>query len=243
MSLTLASRRPPRWIRRWLAVGALILFGGATVPAGASPVPAASSDWPSYLDGPAHSSYNSAATAITPADFGHLEPVWSALAGHPFQASPTVVNGVVYIGSEDGNFFAFDEATRSVLWSQFLGTIKGTTCGTGTAGIISTATVATDPVSSRPTVYVNAPDGYVYALDAVTGAVDWKGLVGIPSTTVNDYYAYGSPLVVNGDVYIGIASHCDVPLVPAGLLEFNQSTNDRIPLLDRMGHGATGQRG
>ena len=139
------------------------------------------------------------------------------------------MNGVVYIGSEEGNFYAISEATRTVLWSRFLGVVPITTCGKGgEQGIISTATVATDPSTGVLTAYVNAPDGYLYALDAATGAVEWRGLVGIPSTTVNDYYAWGSPLVANGSVYIGISSQCDNPLVPAGLLEFNQATGAQV---------------
>ena len=62
----------------------------------------------------------------------------------------------------------------------------------------------------------NAPDGYFYALDAATGVVVWQSVVHIPSTTKNDYFAWGSPLIANGNVYVGISSNCDAPLVPAG---------------------------
>ena len=202
--------------------------GAEAAPQALVASPSAASNWSSYLDGPAHSSFNAAATAISPTDVANLDPVWTGLKSAGFQASPTVVDGIVYIGSENGTFYAFDEATRSVLWTQSLGTVKGTTCGSGQQGIISTATVVTDPATEKLTVYVNAPNGYLYTLDAATGAVDWRGLVGIPSTTVNNYYAWGSPLVANGDVYIGIASECDVPLVPAGLLSFNQSTGAQV---------------
>ena len=85
----------------------------------------------------------------------------------------------------------------------------------------ATATVADDPVTGTTTVFVNAPDGNLYALNAQTGAVIWKGLVDTPSTTINDYYAWGSPLVANGKVYVGISSDGDCPLVPGGLVAFN----------------------
>jgi len=142
-------------------------------------------------------------------------------------ASPAIVNGVVYIGANDGYFYAVSETTRAVLWSQFIGidTDKPNGgCGTGTAGIISTAAVVTDPATGKLTVYVNGPDGNLYAFNATTGKIVWKSVVDKPSTLVNDYYAWGSPLVVNGKVYIGISSECDMPLVPGGLDAFNQST-------------------
>jgi outer membrane protein assembly factor BamB len=143
-------------------------------------------------------------------------------------ASPTVVGGVVYIGAEDGYFYAVSEADQAVLWSRFLGIdpgLKSTgSCVTRTKGITGTAAVARDPSTGKLRVYVNAPDGYLYALDASTGKVIWKGVVGIPSATENDYYAWGSPLVANGEVYVGISSDGDCPLVPGGLVAFDQST-------------------
>jgi outer membrane protein assembly factor BamB len=61
-----------------------------------------------------------------------------------------------------------------------------------------------------------------------------------PSTTVNDYYAWGSPLVANGHVYVGIASECDNPLVPAGVREFNQDTGARQGFWHSLPNGQAG---
>lgn len=217
-------------------VGALLvtLLGTSAGPAAAQ----GSADWPTYLYGPGHSSYNAAATAITPSNASSLQSIWQwATPASPnvgtsqLRASPTVVDGVVYIGANDGYFYAVSEATHAVLWSDFLGldTPKGTDpCGPKGQGIISTATVADDPVTGTPTVFVNSPDGNLYALNAATGAVVWQGLVDTPSTTVNDYYAWGSPLVANGKVYVGISSDCDSPLIPGGLVSFDQSTGAQI---------------
>ena len=183
-------------------------------------------DWPSYLFNTGHSSYNSAATSIGTGNVANLQPVWQWFQPTPvdpqFQASPTVVDGVVYIGSENGNFYAISEATRKVLWSQFFGVTPDAGCGS--LGVSSTAAVANDP-STGLTVYVNAPNGQLYALAAATGAILWQSTVDTPSSTEDDYYAWSSPLVVNGHVYLGISSGCDVPLVPGtGVLEFNQDT-------------------
>lgn len=188
-----------------------------------------STDWPQYLDGPSHDSYNPTATSITTTNLSNLAPVWrwvppaSTNGGtNALQASPTVVGGVVYIGAHDGEFYAFDLATQKVLWSRFLGIY----CGS--QGIVGTAAVANDPSTGNLTVYVNAPDGHLYALDAATGNVVWAGVVDTPSQTLCDYFSWGSPLVANGKVYVGIASDFDDPLIPGGLVEFDQATGQTV---------------
>ena len=96
--------------------------------------------------------------------------------------------------------------------------MKGTTCGP--QGFTSTATVAPDPTSGKPTVYVYGATGYLYAMDAATGNNVWPpAKVAIPSTQVNDYYAWDSPLVFHHKIYVGISSQCDAPLVPAGVVQ------------------------
>ena len=47
---------------------------------------------------------------------------------------------------------------------------------------------------ATPLVYVNAPDGYLYELDGLTGDIRWRRPVAIPSASVNDYFAWSSPL-------------------------------------------------
>jgi outer membrane protein assembly factor BamB len=225
-------------IRRVVAAAACACgLGAALIGAGAGSASAQRDPggWPAFLYDAGHTSYNAGATAITPSSVANLVRDWqwktpaSPNSGpNHLLASPTVVGGVVYIGAEDGYFYAVSEATQTVLWSKFLGIDPGLksagSCVKRTKGITGTATVAKDPSTGKRTVYVNAPDGYLYALDASTGAVVWKGVVAIPSPTENDYYAWGSPLVTNGEVYVGISSDGDCPLIPGGLVAFNQST-------------------
>ncbi len=188
-------------------------------------------NWPSYLYSSTHTSDNSAARAITVTNSARLRRLWqfmpdqvavTSLTG--FYASPTVYNGVVYIGARNGYFYALNEATGKVAWKRFIGYIPQRTCGP--EGFTATATVsASQGAVRRPTVYVYSATGYLYAMNAATGRNVWPpAKVAIPSPTVSDYYAWSSPLVAAGHIYLGISSECDRPLVRAGLAEFNQAS-------------------
>jgi outer membrane protein assembly factor BamB len=185
-------------------------------------------NWSQYLFSSSHASDNQTATTITPANAATLSQHWKfrppfngTLGG--FLASPTVYNGVIYAGSRNGTFYALNEGTGTVIWSRFIGTITGTTCGP--QGFTSTATVMPDPTTGQPTVYVYGPSGYLYAMNAADGTdVFPPAVVAIPSTTTNDYYAWGSPLVFGGNIYVGISSQCDNPLVRGGMKEYSQAT-------------------
>jgi outer membrane protein assembly factor BamB len=205
-------------------------------------------NWPGYLFRPTHTSTNKLAIAITSANAASLVHAWTwhgakpTMTGQPaptLAASPTVYNGVIYIGANTGVFYALNEATGSVIWSRFIAFTPKLTCNAA-KGFTSTATVAKDPTTGKLTVYVGAADGYLYALDAATGATVWRGAVGIPSATVNDYYLWGSPTVSGGNVYIGVSSQCDNPLVRGGVKAFNQSSGNPVGTYFTVPSGSTG---
>jgi outer membrane protein assembly factor BamB len=220
-------RRGPNGVAR-----ALMAMVAATTLVAAAPgaTAAPTSDWPAYLYGPQHPSFGASA-AITSANVGSLVKQWTfkgaapTMTGQPgpaFAASPTVSGTRVYIGSNTGVFYALDRTTGAIVWSRFLGFVTAKTCNA--RGITATATVAADPVSGAPVVYVSGGDGYLYALSAATGAVRWRSVIAIPSSTQNDYYDWSSPTVANGSVYIGMSSQCDAPLVRAGVKKYDQAT-------------------
>lgn len=188
-------------------------------------------NWPAYLFGPAHSSDNAAALAITTANAGSLSQAWAFVppgnVGNEIYSSPAVYQGNVYIGSENGSFYDLNESTGSVVWSRFTAQQHNLSCGAyfgAGQGFISTATVAPDPESGKPTVYVAAPDGYLYAWNASNGTRLWRSVVAIPSTKVNNYFNWSSPTVANGLIYVGVASNCDTPLVWGGEKVYDQSS-------------------
>jgi PQQ-like domain len=53
---------------------------------------------------------------ITPSNLSSLQPAWFFQTGDVVTASPTVVDGVVYVGSWDGYFYALDANSGSLKW-------------------------------------------------------------------------------------------------------------------------------
>jgi outer membrane protein assembly factor BamB len=170
-------------------------------------------------------------TAITTANAGSLRERWhylvadSTKAGQPHRrldASPTVVNGRVYIGSRTGMFYVFDAATGAVVWQKQLDYGSNTYCAA--KGIVGTATVQPDPVTGVLTVY--APGAhYLYALNAATGAQQWKSAIG-PNTTAGNglYFNWSSPSVSGGRIYMGLGANCESHLIRGGVVSLNQHT-------------------
>jgi len=137
-------------------------------------------NWSQYLFSTRHTSENPAATVITPANAGSLKLLWkftpaaapiSGLGG--FYSSPTVFNGVIYIGARNGYFYAINESTGTVVWNRFIGYVSPTTCGP--EGFTSTATVKGDPTTGkllqhRKPIRGARKDAQAYA-DWITGMV------------------------------------------------------------------------
>jgi outer membrane protein assembly factor BamB len=193
-------------------------------------------DWPAYLLGARHTSAANGPATITPANAGSLTPAWvfqeqpPVQTGQPpggFSASPTVADGMVFIGSQTGDFYALQESTGQLVWERTLDYEQSGNDGNckNARGVVGTATVAADPQTGNLTVYV-AGARYLYALDAATGTPDWQALVGPPGSdsVVGAYYNYASPTVANGLVYEGVSSSCNAPFVRGGVQAFSQQT-------------------
>jgi outer membrane protein assembly factor BamB len=103
---------------------------------------------------------------------------WSYTTGGPVESSPVVANGVVYIGSGDGNVYALNARTGAKRWSYPTG-----------------VSVASSPAVANGVVYIASGDGNVYALNARTGAKLWSYPTG--------NFVDSSPAVANGVVYVG----------------------------------------
>ena len=213
-----------RWRHVTVLAGLAALLVGVTVLPSSSGASSQFVNWPAYLLSPLHSSYSPSATTINTANASSLVKAWRLDVG--VLSSPTVYQGVIYVGAENGDFYAIDEATGAVLWQDSIGQVTKSTCGN--RGFASTATVTKDPSTKRLTVYVASATGYMYAFDAISGSVVWRSVIGIPSTTENNFFDWSSPAVANGKVYIGISSQCDLPLVRGGLISLDQATGTQL---------------
>jgi outer membrane protein assembly factor BamB len=75
-------------------------------------------DWPMYGQNLSHTFSNNK-SLITPFNVSSLTPAWFFPTGDAVSASPAVVNGVVYVGSWDGFFYALNadpRAQKRVKW-------------------------------------------------------------------------------------------------------------------------------
>lgn len=77
------------------------------------------------------------------------------------KSAPVVSDGLVYFGSDDGNFFALDIANGRTIWKYKV------PFGSKGKYILST------PVIHKNTVFFGAYDGNFYALDKKTGQKKW----------------------------------------------------------------------
>jgi PQQ-dependent dehydrogenase (methanol/ethanol family) len=110
------------------------------------------------------------------------------------EATPIVVDGVLYVTSAWSKLFAYDAATGRPLWSYDPKVDPA-------VGQISCCDVVNRGVAAwKGRVYLGALDGRLIALDAKTGKVDWS----VQTTdTSKPYTITGVPRIIRGKVIIG----------------------------------------
>lgn len=159
--------------RRALAAAVLIAFIVA-VPARA--------DWRQFHYSASKRGWNRVETKLKRVNVDRLEIFWSAGTGASLEginSSPAVVNGTVYVGSDDGKVWAFQSSDGDAKWSFATG-----------------GPVRSSPAVAGGVVYVGSSSGDVYALDADDGTEVW-------STTTGPTGVTAPPLVVRGRVFVG----------------------------------------
>jgi polyvinyl alcohol dehydrogenase (cytochrome) len=175
---------------------------------GASAV-STSADWSMYQHDPAHSGY-STTSLLNTSNIAALAPAWSFPTGGWVTGTPIVAGGVVYIGSWDAKMYALRERDGSQLWS-FSAETSSDNCGF-TYGIDNTAAV------SDGKLYFGSAGCVLYALDAATGELIWRNQLEDYS---KGFHLWSSPLVSDGKIYVGLASHCDHPCVRGRVICLN----------------------
>jgi outer membrane protein assembly factor BamB len=103
--------------------------------------------------------------------------IWTYTTGGDVYSSPAVVDGRVYVGSDDNKVYCLEASTGAHIWNY--------TTGGGLR----------NPAVAGGKVYVGSDDDKVYCLEASTGAHIWNYTTGAD--------VWSSPTVVDGKVYVG----------------------------------------
>jgi eukaryotic-like serine/threonine-protein kinase len=151
--------------------------GDPSAPSG-SAVLLGQTNWARYRFDVHSTGYNRFENVLSPSNVDQLRIAWTFTTGSYVGSSPALVDGTVYIGSDDDNVYALDASTGVLKWS-FL-----------TDGDVSSSPAVADGV-----VYVGSDDDHLYALDASTGAMRWSFPARDDVTS--------SPVVAYGLVYVG----------------------------------------
>jgi outer membrane protein assembly factor BamB/serine/threonine protein kinase len=120
---------------------------------------------------------------------GRTTGPWTATTGDKIYSSPLVDGGVLYIGSNDGNLYAFDAATGAQRWHY------------PTQGAVTSS-----PRIAEGTLFVGGQDGFLHAVDARTGERRWA--------TDTGGSVHSSPAIAGNLVTVGSRSNkllgCDL---------------------------------
>ena len=135
-------------------------------------------------------------TQITPSNVAQLSPQWTFQTGvlGPFQATPIMIDGVIYITGFNNNAWAIDARTGRQIWRyrRDLPEQLVLCCGTVNRGFAV--------LGDR--LYMSTADAHLLALDMKTGSI-------VFDVTLEDYKrgysATVAPLVVKDKVILGIA--------------------------------------
>ena len=165
-----------------------ILFCAALAPAGTDPQAPSGRDFATVGGNLANHRYSSLAK-ISKSNLSQLGGAWSihledGKTPGTMQATPVVVEGVMFIVSGAGNIFAIDAATGAIKWKHettLSGTYRGVAVGDGK-------------------VFSGRRDNTLIALDQKTGALVWKTALADPARGTTSAPA----VYYNGLVYIGV---------------------------------------
>jgi outer membrane protein assembly factor BamB len=139
-------------------------------------------DWAQFQDGARHLGQNPYENTLSSANVAGLQESWVAGTANAIDSSPAVVNGIVYIGSNDHNIYALNATTGAVIWTVTTGNI-----------------VYSSPAVVGGVVYVGSGDGKVYALNSTTGSTKWVDDLSSLEPSGFD----STPSVTGGRVFIG----------------------------------------
>ncbi|MGH7533873.1 MAG: pyrroloquinoline quinone-dependent dehydrogenase, partial [Gemmatimonadales bacterium] len=166
--------------RRFTSLLLSLLAGGTAALTGQAASTAA--EWPAYGGDPGGQRF-SPLTEITPANVGRLEVAWTYHTGEladsfhthartSFEATPIVVDGILYFSTPLGRVIALDPTTGRERWTFDPHIDRGVRYGDFTSRGVSTWLDASAPkgASCRRRIFEATIDARLIALDAATGS-------------------------------------------------------------------------
>ena len=212
---------------------AALLAGVCSIAALPGRAAASSGDWPQSRHDAQGTWSNDG--SFTAAQAAALQQLWAVELGAVVYAEPIVAGGIVYLTTawHSGKVIALDAATGALKWSRTFPATLSTLCGTFTPGIWDAPAVASG------VLYIGAPDGKVYALNAQTGATMWAAQVAQPSP--HGEFLASSPVVsvALGKLYIATSAITDCDL-PAGHIASVDLATGAVLLRDVLAPGRPG---
>jgi len=164
---------------------------------------------------------------------GWLAPAWTRRLGGPVASSPTVYGRTVYVGDWSGTEWSIDAETGQEIAARYLGLTDAPQCNPPALGVTSAG------AADRGVLFVAGGDDSFYALDLADLSIRWRRSLGDNSAT-GGYYGWCSPAVVGDRVLQGIASNCDNPFVPGGLVALDARTGDLLASVSFVPRGQVG---
>ncbi len=234
-----------KWARRriyTLALAGMFLLIGAAfltpmllgVRATSSEQFTSAGDWPTYDYDNARDNFNTAETIITPATAPQLKQKWAHTGANGISDEPTVVGGIVYWGSWDGDIHASSASNGAHVWSAFIGQTTDSACSPPRVGVGSSPTVVS--VNGQLDVFVGGGNANFYALNASTGSILWHTSLGASPST----FIWDSPAVFNGSVYVGTSSFGDCPLMQSKFYRLDPTNGSILNTFNIVPGGCTG---
>jgi outer membrane protein assembly factor BamB len=139
---------------------------------------------------------------------------WNFTTSGAVVSSPSVVNGLVYFGSQDKSIYCLSAQTGNLIWT-----------------FNTTQRVYSEPAVAAGKVYTGTDDGNVYCLDAYNGSLIWKTYTGgyVQANFYSTLLLRSSPIIVGNNVYVGALdnkTYCIDSI--AGNIKWTYQTNGYI---------------
>jgi polyvinyl alcohol dehydrogenase (cytochrome) len=207
---------------QWSFIAFVMLFMMILSPLTAFARSGSGPNWTSYQNNISRSGDNKAEKIISPTSAPNLKLHWTHTAAGSIFTQPVVANKLVYWGSWDNGTEHATDFNNNRVWTYGTGDTTDNSCSPPTAGVSSTSAIANVTINGTSTSvdFFGGGTATMYALNALTGSLIWKTTLG----SSPDHYLWSSPAVYKGNVYMGVASFGDCPLIQGQEVEMNAAT-------------------